>query len=104
MLRIILFVMAFMFSVTPAHAQFSATRDAQYMATLKAVVNYKIDDEEIFDDVERLRQNRNFYEKLQKMLNKLNNRRTKDTTNRKILRILEKAGEQIYKELDKGSF
>ena len=100
MFRLVLFVIAFLCCVSPAHAQFSATRDAQYMATLKAVVNYKIDDEEIFDDVEKLRQNRNFYEKLQKMLNKLNNRRTKDATNRKVLRILEKAGEQIYKELE----
>ena len=70
------------------------------MATLKAVTNYKIEDEEIERDIEKLRQNRVFNEKLQKMLNKLSNRRTKDTTNRKVLKVLEDAGEQIYKLLD----
>ena len=96
----ILIVLALVMCITPARAQYSASKDAQYMATLKAVTNYKIEDEEIERDIEKLRQNRVFKEKLQKMLNKLSNRRTKDTTNRKVLKVLEDAGEQIYKLLD----
>lgn len=96
----ILIVLALVMCITPAQAQYSASKDAQYMATLKAVANYKIEDEEIERDIEKLRQNRMFNERLQKMLNKLSNRRTKDTTNRKVLKILEDAGEQIYKLLD----
>ena len=100
MLRIILLTLFLTVFSLPSQAQYSASRDAQHVATLKAVVNYKIADESIYDDVERLRQNRKFVEKLQKMLDKLNNRRTKDATNRKVLKILEDAGEQIYKLLD----
>ena len=84
----------------PAHAQYSASKDAQYIATLKAVVNYKIDDEEILDDVQNLRENRSFMVRLQRKLEKLDNRRTKNSTNRKIMKILEKAGEDISKALD----
>ncbi|MBR1604486.1 MAG: hypothetical protein IJ660_00070 [Alphaproteobacteria bacterium] len=96
-IAILLFLLLF---VSPAQAQFSASKNAQYIATLKAVTNYKIDDEEINKDIEKLRQNKMFVERLQKMLDKLSNRRTKDSTNRKVLKILEKAGEDIYKLLD----
>lgn len=93
-------ILALFLCISPAHAQYSASKDAQYVATIKAVANYKIEDEEISRDIEKLRQNKLFNERLQKMLNKLSNRRTKDTTNRKVLKILEDAGEQIYKLLD----
>ncbi len=83
-----------------AMAQFSAQKDAQYIATLKAVVNYKINDEEIVQDIESLRQNKVFLQKLQRMLNKLQNTRTKNTTNTKVQQILEKAGQDIYRLLD----
>lgn len=81
-------------------AQFSAQKDAQYIATLRAVINYKIDDEENLRDIESLRQNQAFAQKLQRMLNKLQNTRTKNTTNRRVQQILEKAGKDIYNLLD----
>lgn len=84
----------------PAQAQYSASKNAQYIATLKAVVNYKIDDDEILDDVQDLRENRSFMVRLQRKLEKLDNRRTKDSRNRKVMKILEKAGEDISKILD----
>ena len=83
-----------------AYAQFSAQKDAQYLATLKAVVNYKINDEENLKDIESLRQNQAFNQKLQNMLNKLQNTRTKNTTNRKVQQILEKAGQDLDRLLD----
>lgn len=86
--------------VSNANAQLAATQDAQYMATLKAVANYKIDDEENIRDVETLREDRRFNQKLARMLDKLQNTRTKNSTNRRVYNILLKAGEQIYKELD----
>ena len=79
-----------------AAAQYSAQNEAKYIATLKAVVNYKIDDQENIRDIEALRQNRQFNEKLQRMLDKL----TKDAKNRRVLKVLEQAGEEIYKILD----
>ena len=86
--------------VQEASAQFSAQKDAQYIATLKAVVNYKINDEENLKDIESLRQNQAFNQKLQRMLNKLQNTRTKNTTNRRVQQILEKSGQDIYRLLD----
>ena len=84
----------------PASAQFAAQNDAKYIATLKAVVNYKIDDEENLSAVESLRENRMFNQKLQRMLNKLQNTRTKNSTNKRLYNILLKAGKDIYNELD----
>ena len=84
------------FMSMPASAQYSSTKNAQYLATIKAVANYKINDEEEIDNVERLRQDANFNRKLQKMLNKLQNSRTKNSDNKRILKILEDAGKDIY--------
>lgn len=86
--------------VSPTNAQYASQQDAKYIATLKAVVNYKIDDEENIRAIDALRQDRRFNEKLSKMLDKLSNTRSKDTKNRQVLKILEKAGEDIYKLLD----
>lgn len=83
-----------------ANAQFAASKDAQYMAVMKAVANYKIDDEETLRQVEELRNNEKFNNKLQKMLDKLSNNRTKDTTNRRVLQILKRAGKELNDLLD----
>ena len=98
-----LYFLAFLMSLiftSNSYAQYSSQNDAKYIATLKAVVNYKIDDKEHMNDIEALRQNKQFNQKLQRMLNKLSNERTKDAKNRQVLKILEKAGEDIYKILD----
>ncbi len=87
-------------AAAPAGAQFAAQNDAKYLATIKAVANYKINDEETLQQVESLRQNQVFNAKLQKMLNKLSNRRSKDSKNKQVLDILQKAGKDIYNLLD----
>lgn len=89
-----------LFAVPSAEAQYAAQQDAQYIATLKAVVNYKIDDEENIKDIEALRENQMFTRKLTRMLNKLQNSRTKNSTNRRVYNILLKAGKDIYNELN----
>lgn len=81
-------------------AQYAAQNDAKYMATLKAVADYKIDDEENLKGVEDLRQNPKFNKELTKMLSKLSNKRTKNSTNSRIYKILLKAGKDIYNELN----
>ena len=70
-----------------ANAQMAATRDAQYIAVLRAVVNYKIDDEENIRNIERLREDRRFNEKVQKMLDKLSNNRSKTQPTGKFCRF-----------------
>ncbi len=82
-----------------AKAQYSAQNDAAYMATLKAVADYKIGDEENLKDVEALRANQRFLLDLRKMLDKLSNRRSKNSTNTRVYKILLKAGKEIYNEL-----
>lgn len=100
-MRLILLTLAVSFLCSkPAEAQFAAQADAKYLATLKAVVNYKIDDEESLNGVESLRENQAFNRRLQRMLNKLQNTRSKNSTNRRVYNILLKAGKDIYNELD----
>ncbi len=101
MIKIIqLSVLFVLLSLSAAHAQFAAQAEAKYMATLKAVVDYKINDEENYNDIESLRQNKRFNQELTRMLSKLSNRRTKNSTNAKVYKILLKAGKDIYNELD----
>lgn len=100
MKKIVLALILLISGYSVAEAQMAATRDAQYIAVLKAVVNYKIDDEENIRNIERLREDRRFNEKLQKMLDKLSNERSKNTTNRRVLQVLEQAGKEIYNLLD----
>ena len=89
-----------MLAAGDVNAQYSASKEAQYLAVVKAVANVKINDEENLRQVEKLRENTRFNEKLQKMLNKLDNSRNKDSKNRKVLQILERAGKEIYDLLD----
>jgi hypothetical protein len=93
------FILFLLFTTTAA-AQYSAQREAMYMATLKAVADYKINDEENLRNVESLRENQRFNRELTKMLSKLSNRRTKDSVNEKVYKILLQAGKEIYNELD----
>ncbi len=93
---ITLIIFSLFLNISSSVAQYSASKNAEYLATIKAVANYKINDEEELENVERLRQNKAFNLKLQKMMNKLQNSRTKNSDNKRILKILEDAGEQIY--------
>lgn len=88
-----------LFTSFDTKAQMSSQKEAAYFATLKAVANYKIDDEENKKEMEQLRQDANFNDKLNKMLSQLNNKKNKNTTNKKIYNILRNAGKQIYDEL-----
>jgi hypothetical protein len=90
----------FLLLTTNATAQYSAQREAMYMATLKAVADYKINDEENLRNVESLRENQRFNRDLTKMLSKLSNRRTKDSVNERVYKILLQAGKEIYNELN----
>lgn len=89
-------VIAVAICTSSAYAQYSSTKNAQYLATIKAVANYKINDEEEYKNVEKLRQDVRFNEKLQGMLNKLQNTKTKNSDNKRVLQILENAGKEIY--------
>ena len=71
-----------------------------YMATLKAVTDYKMGDEENLRDLDQLRESERFNRDLYKMIEKLSNRRTKNSTNIRVYNILLKAGKELYNELN----
>ena len=92
------FVLVGMF-INSASAQLSYLNKAKYMTTLKVVADYKLGDEEIADDVDKLREHKAFNQELSKMLKKIDNSKASTAKNRKILKILEQAGREIYNEL-----
>ena len=91
---------AFLLNVSNVCAQYAAQKDASYIATLKAVLDYKMNDEENTRELEDLRENEQFNQKLSHMMTKLSNRRSKDSKNSRIYKILIRAGKDIYNELN----
>lgn len=87
------------FMTFSAQAQMAALNKAKYIATLKVIVNHKMGDADIKDDLVKLRESERFKKDLEKMVSKLDNSKPHEATNRKIMRILEQAGREIYNEL-----
>lgn len=95
-----LILFAFLIQIPCAKAQLASQKEAAYIATLKAVADFKINDEENLSELESLRENERFKQKLNRMMNKLSNNRSKNSTNERIYKILIKAGKDIYNELN----
>lgn len=85
--------------VQSADAQMAALNEAKYVTTLKVVVDHKMKDADIVDDVAKLREHKKFKQDLASMLKKLDNSRPNEAKNRRIMKILERAGKEIYNEL-----
>ena len=81
MRMLMLILVTLLCNINASSAQYAADKDAVYLATVKAVADYKINDEETLAGVNRLRQDSNFNKKLYEMLQKLDNSRTKDGKN-----------------------
>ena len=88
----------FLFAL-PAQAQMASLNKAKYVTVLKVVATHKMKDKELEPDIAKLREHAKFKQELSKMLDKLDNSRPNEATNRKIVRILEQAGKEIYNEL-----
>ena len=80
-------------------AQSTVLNQAKYLATLQVVSKHKMNDASVISDVNKLREYDRFQQELSKMVSKLDNSRPNEAKNRKIMRILEKAGKEIYNEL-----
>lgn len=95
-----IFIISFVFlTAQPASAQYASQKDAAYIATLKAVTDFKINDEENLKTMDKLREDKKFNAKLQKMIDQLSNQRSKTGKNRRVYEILKQAGKDIYDEL-----
>lgn len=71
-------------------------RKAFNIMILQEVASYKLGDEKLKKEVEGLRNNREYYDKLEKIKKKLSNGRISNTNNQEVLRILNDAGNRIY--------
>ena len=87
------------FMTFSAQAQMVALNKAKYIATLKVVVNHKMGDADIKDDLVKLRESERFKKDLEKIVSKLDNSKPNEAKNRRVMRILEQAGREIYNEL-----
>lgn len=95
-----IFISSFVFlTAQSASAQYASQKDAAYIATLKAVTDFKINDEENLKTMDKLREDKKFNAKLQKMIDQLSNQRSKTGKNRRVYEILKQAGKDIYDEL-----
>ena len=94
-----LILLSYLFGAQSASAQVTTLNEAKYITTLKVVVDHKMKDADIVDDVAKLREHQKFKQDLAKMLKKLDNSRPSEAKNRKIMKILERTGKEIYNEL-----
>ncbi len=82
-----------------ANAQSTALNEAKYITTLKVVVDHKMNDSDLSKDVDKLREYSRFKKELTSMLAKLDNSKPNTVKNKKVMKILEAAGKEIYNEL-----
>ena len=86
--------------VADVMAQSATLNKAKYVATLKVVAEHKLNDDDLTKDLAKLRQSKKFKQDLNKMVEKLDNSRPSEAKNRKVMQILERAGREIYNELN----
>lgn len=72
---------------------------ARNLLILKEVVDYKLQDETLAPEFEKLKQNREFNAKLLKALNQLDNKKLRSSKDQEIINILNDSGNRIYNSL-----
>ena len=78
-----------------ANAQFSAQRDASHMIIVRVISEYKMNDQEYLRDIESLREDQRFNSRLERMLARVSNDKNRDSRNRQVVEILQRAGRDI---------
>lgn len=71
-------------------------KDARNIKIVEAVAHYKLGDEKLREEMEKLDQNREYNKKMKKIMEKLSNDKRRDTKNREVVRILQEAGNKLY--------
>lgn len=99
MLKKILLALFLSLLALSSYAQTASLNKAKYVAVLKVITDHKMNDAELKSDVDKLREYDRFQQDLRKMMAKLDNSRPSEAKNRRIMRILERAGKEIYDEL-----
>ena len=78
---------------------FGNQKKALDLLVLQEVASYKLNDENLKKDVEDIRNNEEYYRKLEIIRGKLSNGKFPDSLNKEILRILDDTGNRLYKLL-----
>ncbi len=99
MLKRVCLVLFFSMVAMSAYAQTAALNKAKYVAVLKVITDHKMNDAELKPDIDKLREYDRFQQDLRKMMAKLDNSKPSEAKNRRIMRILERTGKEIYDEL-----
>ena len=71
-------------------------KEARNIKIVEAVAHYKLGDEKLREEMEKLDQNREYNKKMNKIMEKLSNDKRRDTKNREVVRILQDAGNKLY--------
>lgn len=99
MLGKICLVLFFSMAAISVYAQTASLNKAKYVTVLKVITDHKMNDAEMKPDVNKLREYDRFQQDLRKMMAKLDNSKPSEAKNRRIMRILERTGKEIYDEL-----
>lgn len=99
MIKNAILVLLFLLYAIGAFAQSATLNKAKYITVLKVVVDHKMQDAELEPDVEKLRESERFKKELVKIIGKLDNSRPSEAKNRRVMRILERTGKELYNEL-----
>ena len=70
--------------------------EARNLLVLKAVLDYKMGDKKLEPYFEKLKHNREFYQKLARIMKDLDNKKYRNGTNQDIMSILDNAGARLY--------
>lgn len=71
-------------------------KEARNIKIVEAVAHYKLGDEKLREEMEKLEQNREYNKKMNKIMEKLSNDKRRDTKNKEVVRILQDAGNKLY--------
>ena len=77
-------------------AGYGDQREARNIMVVHAVANYKLGDEKLAKQFEKVEDNAEFERKMQQIMENLNNNRLRNSKNREVIRILNDAGNKLY--------
>lgn len=71
-------------------------RTARNILIVKEVADFKLDDEKLQDEFAKVANSREYAQKMQRIMDKLSNKKLRNTKNKEVIRILDEAGKKIY--------
>ena len=77
-------------------AGYGDQREARNLMVVRAVANYKLGDEKLAKQFEKVEDNIEFERKMQQIMDNLSNNRLRNAKNREAVRILDDAGNKLY--------